>query len=46
VAFDAGAIAVQERFGNIAAVDKVTVDLQRGRSRTLYLFDVSGFSHR
>lgn len=46
VAFDAGAIAVQERFTNIAAVDNVTADLKRGRARTLYLFDVSGFSDR
>lgn len=46
IGFDAGAVAVQERFTNIAAVDTVTADLKRGRTRTLYLFDVSGFSHR
>lgn len=42
VALDAGGIAVQERFASIAGVGAMTADLHRGRSRTLYLFDVSG----
>jgi len=40
------AIALQRRFASITPAGEITVDLKRGRKRTLYLFDASGYQEK